>query len=583
MCEASSKSGRLIHGAALAVLIAFGVPALAAAEKSPTGYDLTAVSGADGVFEKTVLDGMEIIQSAKENDGFSPYIYFRVPDEARKEVDAAYLELTYKDVGSGPLAVEFNGRDPNEDYRRPDTGYDKFLGDGGKVRTAVFRLAKPKFAKRQNMETDLRICSPANDVRLHIVKAVLYLEPTPLFVERDAKPWLGPYKGPTRTDIDAKTLHHKVMCGYQGWFRCPGDPAEEGWIHWSRDRTKIMPESLTFEMWPDMTELGDDEKYPAPGFTYPDGKPASLFSSANAKTVERHFEWMRKYGIDGAFPQRFVVGLGGDPANSDRVLGQVRDSANRTGRVFAVCYDLSGAPKDKVYETLVADWKHLVDEMKITEDGRYLHHKGKPVLFVWGFFSDRFGPALANRIIDFFKNDGKYAVTLIGGCQWQWRGEKDAEWAKVFRRFDVISPWNVGNTMEAEGGKHAATNYWKQDRDAAAKAGMKYLPVIYPGFGWSNLKGKEAAGSAIPRLGGDFYWRQFAVASDLGMDMAYVAMFDEVDEGTAVFKVTNAPPTPGHFTTLDGLPSDWYLRLTGEGSKLIRSGRKNQRTIPIKP
>jgi hypothetical protein len=382
--------------------------------------------------------------------------------------------------------------------------------------------------------------------------------------------------------IDATTLHHKVMCGYQGWFRCPGDPAEEGWIHWSRDRRKITPESLTFEMWPDMSELGGDEKYPAPGFTYPNGKPASLFSSANAKTVQRHFEWMRKYGIDGVFAQRFLVGLGGDSANNDRVLGEVRDSANRTGRVFAVCYDLSGEPKDKIYDKLVADWKHLVDEMKITEDKRYLHHNGKPVLFVWGFFSERFGPDLANRIIDFFKNDKKYAVTLIGGCQWQWRGEKDAEWAKVFRRFDVISPWNVGNTMEAEGKKHAAVNSWKQDRDAAAKAGMKYLPVIYPGFSWSNLKGKDA-GPPISRLGGDFYWRQFAVAADLGMDMAYVAMFDEVDEGTAIFKVTNAPPTPGHFTTLDGLPSDWYLRLTGEGSKLIRSGRKDQRMIPIRP
>ena len=43
------------------------------------------------------------------------------------------------------------------------------------------------------------------------------------------------------------------------------------------------------------------------------------------------------------------------------------------------------------------------------------------------------------------------------------------------------------------------------------------------------------------------------------MDMAYVAMFDEVDEGTAIFKVTNWPPRPGRFMTFDGLPSDWYF------------------------
>ena len=67
------------------------------------------------------------------------------------------------------------------------------------------------------------------------------------------------------------------------------------------------------------------------------------------------------------------------------------------------------------------------------------------------------------------------------------------------------------------------------------------------------------------------------------MEMAYVAMFDEVDEGTAIFKVSDTPPKPGHFVTYNDLPSDWYLRLTGEGTKLIRGERKNQKTIPIKP
>src|ERR1700730_574403 len=100
-------------------------------------------------------------------------------------------------------------------------------------------------------------------------------------------------------EIDAATLHHKVLCGYQGWFRCPDDPAKEGWRHWSRNPNKIGLDSLTFEMWPDMSEYEDDEKYPAPGFTYPDGKPAHLFSSANPKTVDRHFRWMRPYGIAG--------------------------------------------------------------------------------------------------------------------------------------------------------------------------------------------------------------------------------------------------------------------------------------------
>jgi hypothetical protein len=390
-----------------------------------------------------------------------------------------------------------------------------------------------------------------------------------------------PIPPPRAKAVDASTLRHKVLCGYQGWFRCPGDSAERGWRHWSRNTTKLTPDTLTFEMWPDTSELTDDEKYPAPGFTLPDGKPAHLFSSAHPKTVERHFQWMRQYGIDGVFLQRFLVELG-DPS-TDKVLGHVRTAVENTGRVYAICYDLSGAPKDKIYELITADWKRLVDDKKVTKDDRYLHHGGKPVVFVWGFFSDRFSAKLANRIIDFFKGDSRYAATLVGGCQWYWRTEKDAEWAKAFRRFDVISPWNVGN-VTAEGGKEcAATGYWKDDLAEAKKSGMTYLPVVYPGFAWTNLKGKGAEKATIPRLGGEFFWRQFVTAADLGVEMAYVAMFDEVDEATAVFKVTNAPPKEAKFATHDGLPSDWYLRLTGEGSKVIRGEKKAERTLPIKP
>ena len=380
--------------------------------------------------------------------------------------------------------------------------------------------------------------------------------------------------------IDATTLHKKVLCGYQGWFRCPGDEAGNGWRHWSRNSRRLTAESLTFEMWPDMKEYTAEEKFAVPGFKYPDDKPAELFSSVHAKTVERHFEWMRDYGIDGVFLQRFLVEA--HAPSSATVLKNVRAAAAKTGRTYAMCYDFSGASSERMVETLLADWKKLTTEDKITADKNYLHHDGKPLLFVWGFFSDRFSAEIANRLIDGLKGSGNDRVVLVGGCQWYWRREKDAEWGKVFRRFDVLSPWNVGNTQRIEGQKHAATDYWKDDLAAVRGAGMKYLPVIYPGFGWTNLKGAAAANQTIPRLGGDFYWRQFHTAANLEIDMAYVAMFDEVDEATAIFKVTNDPPSPGNFQTYDGLPSDWYLRLTGAGSQLIRGEIRNSREIPAK-
>jgi len=87
----------------------------------------------------------------------------------------------------------------------------------------------------------------------------------------------------------------------------------------------------------------------------------------------------------------------------------------------------------------------------------------------------------------------------------------------------------------------------------------------------------------VPRRGGKFLWEQFRELSKLGVDSVLVAMFDEVDEGTAIFKVSNTPPTQAVFVTYDGMPADWYLRLTAEGTKVLTGERSNTPTIPITP
>ena len=377
--------------------------------------------------------------------------------------------------------------------------------------------------------------------------------------------------------VNATTLHKKVLCGYQGWFRCPGDGGSQ-WIHWSRSSSTITTNTLTFEMWPEMSEYTN--KYPAPGFRYPGGAQAYLFSSQDRQTVDRHFDWMLDYGIDGVFVQRFVVGVASHPTN---VLNHARNAANRTGRTFAITYDMSGQPTNTLYSQLTTDWRWLVDNLHITQDPRYLHHNGKPVLMIWGFFADRFATNLAHQIIDFFKTNATYGVTLVGGGEWWWRTETTPGWSSVFRRFDVYSPWNVGNYSIAGTTKYASTAYWAQDLAAAASAGMLYLPVIYPGFSWDNLQRLSPGTSLIRRLGGEFFWKQFYAARNLSLDMAYVAMFDEVDEGTAIFKVSNTPPTQGHFVTYDGQPVDWYMRLTAEGSKILNGEKSNTPIIPISP
>jgi hypothetical protein len=563
-------------GSTLCILVALLGAGASARGDDPKSVALTPISGGDGAFQTVVVKGATVTRSEALDGGFAPYVYFRVPESVPKNLDAAYVELSYLDVGRGAMRLEFNGRDPVNAYRPADRAYSRFLGDTGKVRTAYFRLPKPDFRHGQNLGGDLRVVSPGREIPLHLVSARLFEAPTPGFLERDGDPLAQVRPGPIRDDVDATTLHRKVLCGYQGWFRCPGDPADQGWVHWSRRGDRIGPNTLTFEMWPALESPG----YPATGFTMPDGKPALLFSSADRETVDTHFRWMKEYGVDGVFAQRFLVGV---PDRSyDLVLAHVRAAAHATGRVFAVCYDLSGMRADAIVDRLTADWKRLV-ALKIPDDPRYLQHNGKPVLFVWGFYPDRFSADVANRVIDFLKTDGPRPVSLIGGTPWDWRSVRDPAWARVMRRFDVISPWNVGNTATEGGEKFASTRTWQGDLAESRRAGMELLPVIYPGFGWTNLKGPRSAGATIPRLGGAVYWRQFASVADLKLDMAYVAMFDEVDEGTAIFKVSNAPPSPGRFQTFEGLPSDWYLRLTGEGTKLLRGERPASREIPIKP
>ena len=143
---------------------------------------------------------------------------------------------------------------------------------------------------------------------------------------------------PTNLWVEATGLHGKVLCGYQGWFRCPGDAADMGWIHWSHTASRIAPETLCFEMWPDMSEYGPRERFVAPGFTHFNGSRQTVQLGQSA-TVQRHFEWMRDYGIDGAWMQQFLVDLPGglQPqryASRLRVLAHARAAARKTGRVW---------------------------------------------------------------------------------------------------------------------------------------------------------------------------------------------------------------------------------------------------------
>jgi len=396
---------------------------------------------------------------------------------------------------------------------------------------------------------------------------------------------LRPYAGPSVCGVDTKTLAGKVMCGYQGWFAAEGDGCGRGWYHW-QGRSGFRPGSCSIDLWPDVSELDPDERY-ATAFRHADGRPAEVYSAFNAKTVIRHFKWMRDYGIDGAFVQRFVTEVS-HPAGRRQfttVLAHCREGANRHGRAYAVMYDLSGLGAGSMGK-LMDDWKMLVDRMRITSDPAYLRHKGRPVIALWGFgFSDgrKYTIAEGIELVRWLKTDPVYGrLTVMLGVPTYWRTlerdcVRDPAMHELVGIADIVSPWTVGRFGTPEQASEFARNVMRADIAWCRERSKDYMPVVFPGFSWHNMRPESPLGQ-IPRLGGRFLWTQYVEAIRAGATMIYQAMFDEVDEATAIFKCTNDPPAgESSFLTYEGLPSDHYLWLVGQAASMLRG------ELPIAP
>ncbi|MBI1320787.1 MAG: xylosidase/arabinosidase [Candidatus Hydrogenedens sp.] len=405
---------------------------------------------------------------------------------------------------------------------------------------------------------------------------------------------MQPYTGEHVPGVDTTTLTGKVMCGYQGWFGAEGDAIGRGWVHYGG--ADFGPGRCTIDLWPEVAELEDDEKYRTP-FLHADGSIAHVYSPGNRKTVERHFKWMQDYGIDGVFLQRFAVELKHPATLHHRTLvtANVQAGANRYGRTWAMMYDLSGLRAGLMEERVQEDWKRLVDRTKVREDQAYLHHKGKPVVAVWGvgFSDDREYTLEETRdLVDFLKNDPVYGGnTVMLGVPTYWREQKgDAVEEPLLHEIigmaDIVSPWLVGRYTTPPEARKNIRRMAEDDRAWCQERGLDYMRVIFPGFSWHNLmqtRGKDQDLDAVPRLGGDFLWSQAVANKRARADMLYVAMFDELDEGTAIFKVSNDPPVgESPFVAEKDVPSDQYLWLTGEIGKLLRGERRDTYILPTR-
>jgi len=389
--------------------------------------------------------------------------------------------------------------------------------------------------------------------------------------------------------VDPSTIKGKVLFGYQGWFRCPGGGTSgTNWSHWTSSGAPTAT-SIVVDMYPDLREFADGEDCLIPGMTI-GGGPAYLFSAGNRQTVSRHFKWMQEYGIDGVLLQRFVTDIPGDVGSNEAVLRNAMAAAAQYGRVFAIEYDISGATSSTLLATLQQDWNYLVNTVGVTSAPGYLCENGKPVVSVWGIgLNDSKHPPgdvpSALAIINWFRSTAN--VTYMGGTPAYWRTNSndawpDPAWTGVYQAMDVIQPWTVGRY-----GTLADVDNWLNTRivpDLAATAASNriYMPVIFPGYSFYNADHTKPQ-NEIPRIGGNFLWRQGYNARNAGAQTLKIAMFDEVNEATANFKLAahrQDAPDQGYWLTLDAdgytLPSDWYLRLASE----ITRGFHGVSTLP---
>jgi hypothetical protein len=373
----------------------------------------------------------------------------------------------------------------------------------------------------------------------------------------------------------------KVIVGYQGWFAAPGDgsPLNTWWHYASGDPFGVpTPTNASIISWPDVREY--TSTYTASNFgNLGNGQPAKLFSSFNDQTVNTHFLWMQQNNIDGAALQRFNPN-GQEGPIRDAITAKVKTAAETYGRKFYIMYDVGGWTN--MQSEIKTDWTNKM--AAYTSSSAYAKQNGKPVVCIWGFgFNDNNHPwsaAVCLDVINWFKAQGCY---IIGGVPAYWRDTNSTEvrpdFLATYNALNMISPWMIGkisNTSEADG---FYTDHNVGDQAYCNANGIDYQPCVLPG----DLQKHQ-------RVHGDFMWRQFYNMVRLGAQGIYISMFDEYNEGNQIAKTTETSaytPAGLGFFSLDedgtACSADYYLRLTGDGGRMLKGQIGLTSTRPTLP
>ena len=357
----------------------------------------------------------------------------------------------------------------------------------------------------------------------------------------------------------------KVSVGYQGWFGCAGDGTpNNNWGHWSNPWSALPTSSdYACPVWPDVRDYA--VTYHTGFNNLNNGKPAQLFSSCDQQVVNTHMLWMQQNGIDTVALQRFGGG------NTDVTAAKVRAGAEAYGRKFYLMYDFNGF---NTAAALQSDWTSK--GAAFTSSSAYAKQNGKPVVCLWGVGYGIMPADQTLQIINWLKGQNCY---VIGGVLAQWRN--DTGNASLYNALNMISPWMIGNVGSVGDADNVYNWYMVGDQAYCNSHGIDYQPCVLPGDMSQNQ-----------RYHGNLMWEMFYNAKRVGCQGIYVSMFDEYGEGNQIAKPTTDSsmiPAGSNFMSLnaDGTwcTSDYYLRLTGDGGKMLKGqiGLTSTRPTPPDP
>lgn len=514
---------------------------------------------------KTTKGGLQCIHIPSNKYGYFNANDATIPSNQNNLI----FYITYFDEGTGNLNLQYNANDATN-YKAMSikkTGTNTWI-------TATVAITNASFRNAQNNACDFRI--DANNYIREISIAIGTLNPaTEPLVNVSASAY--------------SEFIGKTVAGYQAWFST-GD-ANTGWFHWN-GTTPPSPGKLSFEVYPDVSEYEESDLAQTALANLGNGSPSKLFNSANTNVINKHFNWMKDAGIDGAAVQRFINGIGTVINNSQQATPiKIKQAAEANNRIFYICYDISSSGLDDTWDDIIKfDWVYNIEQAyNLTSSPAYAKVGNKPVVQLWGtgFTGNHPGTeAETIALINFLKSRGCY---VIGGVPTWWRtqtGDSKPNFLNAYLAYDMISPWFIGRFSDNNGANNFYNNPMVGDKALCDQNGIKYMPTLFPGFAWSQWN--QGNPNAAPRNAGEFMWHQAKNIKNLGVSNMYFAMFDEYDEGTAIMKAAtdwSMIPTNQYFltTSADGTwcSSDFQLRVAGAAIEMLKGTRAATTNVPI--